>query len=111
MVQLRTRICLVVRDDEPFRYGKRGGHSGGGSCLGLRKHLHLGTGGYLGSRCVTFPELRKDRGRGGGDWLLGTLLWGKLVDLRVFERALLGGIAASRPGQAWGVLHICNGSA
>lgn len=110
MVQLRTRVCLVVSDEEPFRYGKRGGHSGR-SCLGLRKPLHLGTGGYLGSRCVTFAGLRKDRGRGGGNWLLAALLWGKLVDLRVFERALLGGIAASRPGQAWGVFHIYNGSA
>jgi hypothetical protein len=109
MVELRARVCLTVRDDEPFRYGKRGGH-GGGSCMGLRKHLDLGTGGYIGSWCITFLRLRKARDRAGCGWLLATLLWGKLVDLRVFERALLGGIAASRPGQAWCVLDICNGS-
>jgi hypothetical protein len=38
------------------------------------------------------------------------VLWSKLVNMRVFERAELGGIAASRPGQAWGVLDICNES-
>jgi hypothetical protein len=32
----------------------------------------------------------------------------KLAYLRVFERAELGGKAASTPGQAWGVLDICN---
>ena len=101
MMQLRARVCLVMGDDEPFRYGKRGGH-GGGSCMG--------TGGYIGSRCVAFLRLRKDRDRVGCDGLLATLLWGKLVDLRVFERALLGGIAASRPGQARCVFDICNGS-
>src|SRR5260221_8652416 len=110
IAQLCARVCLIMRDDKAFRYGKWGGHSGG-SYLGLRKHLHLGTGGYLSSRCVTFPGLSNDRGRGRGDWLLATLLWGKLVHLRVFERALLGRIAASRPSQARGVLDICNGSA
>ena len=109
MVQLRARACLVVRDDEPFRHGKRGGHRGE-SYLGPRKQLHLGTGGYLGSEHVTLPGLRDDRS-GGGDWLLATLLWGKFVDLRMFEWALLGRIAASRPGQAWGILDICNGLA
>jgi hypothetical protein len=57
----------------------------------------------------TFPGLRENSGRSGVERLLVTVLWGKLVHLRMFERAELGGIATSRPSQARGVLDICNG--
>jgi hypothetical protein len=44
-------------------------------------------GASLVSGNDTFPGLREDRGRSGVERLLRTVLWSKLVDLRVFKRA------------------------
>ena len=73
----------------------------------LRRRSSIGV--RLGSRDDTSPGLRENSGRSGVEWLLVAVLWGKLVDLRMFERAELGGIATSRPSPARGVLDICNG--
>jgi hypothetical protein len=75
----------------------------------LKLRRRPGIGVRLGSRDYTVPGLRENSGRSGVEWLLVTVLWGKLVHLRMFERAELGGIATSRPSQARGVLDICNG--
>ena len=101
MVQFRTRVCFVVRDDEASHRIEWGRHHEGRLRVMLRGNRHI----------RVRAGLWDSRGRAEGGIQLGTMRGGKLVDLRVLECAVLYRVAASRPGKARCVFYICSTSA
>jgi hypothetical protein len=108
MVQFRTRVCFVVRDDEAFRWSEQGRRHEGRLRMILRGKRRVGV--RLCTRGSARAGLWGNRGRAEGR--LSSMRGGKfVVDLKVLEWAVSGRETASRPGEARRVFYICSPSA
>jgi hypothetical protein len=109
VVQFRTCVCFVVRDDEASRWSEQRWRREARLRVMLRSKRRIGV--RLCTRGRSRAGLWDNRGHAEGCGRLGSTRGRKFVDLRVLECAVLGRVTTARPGEARRVFYICSPSA